>query len=97
VLSNVQKLNYLRAHLEGEAARAVAGFPLIGVNYQESLDVLRNRFGDQRRIINAHMHSMMSLPSAQNNIRTLYDVIENDVIKNHVQSLDNQQSPMELS
>jgi len=41
VLTNVQKLNYLRAHLEGEAARAVAGFPLISVNYQESLDVLR--------------------------------------------------------
>lgn len=62
--------------LKGEAARAVSGFPLIGVNYQESLDVLRNRFGDQRRIINAHMHSLMSLPSAQNNItslRTLYD------------------------
>ena len=27
VLTNVQKLNYLRAHLEGEAARALLGFP----------------------------------------------------------------------
>jgi len=34
VLTAIQKLNYLRAHLEGEAARAIAGFPLISVNYQ---------------------------------------------------------------
>ena len=27
VLTNVQKLNYLRVHLKGEAARAIAGFP----------------------------------------------------------------------
>ena len=81
VLTNVQKLNYLRAHLEGEAARAIAGFPLTSVNYQ-SLDVLRNRFGDQQKTINAHMHVLMNLPNANNNItslRTLCDVIENHV------------------
>ena len=82
VLTNVQKLNYLRAHLEGEAARAIAGFPLTSVNYHQSLDVLRNRFGDQQKIINAHMHALMNLPNANNNItslRTLCDVIENHV------------------
>ena len=82
VLTNVQKLNYLRAHLEGEAARAIAGFPLTSVNYHRSLDVLRNRFGDQQKIINAHMHALMNLPNANNNItslRTLCDVIENHV------------------
>ena len=82
MLTNVQKLNYLRAHLEGEAARAIAGFPLTSVNYQQSLDVLRDRFGDQQRIINAHMHALMSLPNANNNItslRTFHDVIENHV------------------
>ncbi len=82
VLMNVQKLNYLRAHLEGEAARAIAGFPLTSVNYHQSLDVLRNRFGDQQKIINAHMQALMNLLNANNNItslRTLCDVIENHV------------------
>ena len=82
VITNVQKLNYLRAHLEGEAARAVAGFSLTSVNYHQSLEVLRNRFGDQQKIINAHMHALMNLPSASSNItslKTLYDVIENHV------------------
>jgi len=31
-LSVVQKFNYLRAQLHGDAARVVAGFPLIGTN-----------------------------------------------------------------
>ena len=82
VLTNVQKLNYLRAHLEGEAARAIAGFPLTSVNYQQSLDLLKDRFGDQQRIINAHMHSLMNLPRASHNItglRAFHDAIENHV------------------
>ena len=82
VLTNVQKLNYLRAHLEGEAARAIAGFPLTSVNYHQSLDVLRERFGEHQRIINAHMHALMNLPHAHNvitSLRTFYDSIENHV------------------
>ena len=82
VLTNVQKLNYLRAHLEGEAARAIAGFPLTSVNYHQSIDVLRERFGEQHRIINAHMHALMNLPHTNNTItslRTSYDSIENHV------------------
>ena len=79
VLTNVQKLNYLRTHLEGEAARAIAGFPLTSVNYVPS--VLRCP-GDQQRIINAHMHVLMNLPNANNNIRSLRTF--HDVVENHV-------------
>ena len=78
----LRNLNYLRAHLEGEAARVIAEFPLTSVNYHQLLDVLRNRFGDQQKIINAHMHALMNLPNANNNItslRTLCDVIESHV------------------
>ena len=71
VLTNVQKLNYLRAHLEGKAARAIAGFPLTSVNYHQSLDVLRERFGEQQRIINTHIHALMNLPHANNTITSL--------------------------
>ena len=79
LLTDVQKLNYLRAHLKGEA---VAGFLFTSVNYGQPLDVLKYRFGDQQRIINAHMHALMNLPSASNNIsslRALHDVIESHV------------------
>ena len=40
-LSGVQKFNYLRAQLQGNAARAIAGFPLTDANYTHSIDLLR--------------------------------------------------------
>ena len=85
VLTNVQKLNYLRAHLEGEAARTIAGFPLTSVNYQQSVDLLKGRFGDQQRIVNAHMHALMNLPLAKNNITSLRGF--HDAIESHVRGL----------
>ena len=35
-LTGVQKLNYLRAQLQGDAAKVVAGFPLTNANYEHS-------------------------------------------------------------
>ena len=57
VLSDVQKLNYLRAHLGGEASRAIAGFPLTSANRCQSVDLLKDKFGQPQRIINAHAHA----------------------------------------
>ena len=41
VLSGVQKFNYVRAQLQGEAARAMARFPLTDANY---LHLIKERF-----------------------------------------------------
>ena len=60
VLSDVQRLNSLRAHLGGEASRAIAGFPLTSANYRQSVGLLRDRFGQPQRIVNAHMQTLMN-------------------------------------
>ena len=39
-LTGVEKFNYLRAQLEGEAARTVGGFPLTNANYEQSISLL---------------------------------------------------------
>ena len=85
VLSNVQKLNYLRAHLGGEALRAIAGFPLTSANYCQSVDLLKDRFGQPQRIVNAHMHALMNLPNPKNEINSLRKF--HDAIENHVRGL----------
>jgi len=36
-LSKVQKFNYLRAQLQGDALRAIAGLPLTNVNYDQAI------------------------------------------------------------
>ena len=85
VLSGVQKFNYLRAQLQGEAARAVAGFPLTEGNYTHSVDILKERFGQNQTIVNAHMQALMNLPPPKNTVtelRAFYDSIEG-----HIRSL----------
>ena len=66
VLSGVQKFNYLRTLLQGEAARAVAGFPLTDANCSHSVEILKERFGQTQKIVNAHMQSLLNLPNPRN-------------------------------
>ena len=40
-LTCVQKFNYLRAKLQGDAARVVIGLALTDVNYEQSVALLR--------------------------------------------------------
>ena len=66
VLSGVQKFNYLRTLLQGEAARAVPGFPLSDANYSHSVEILKERFGQTQKIVNAHMQGLLNLPTPRN-------------------------------
>ncbi|XP_077869631.1 uncharacterized protein LOC144361539, partial [Saccoglossus kowalevskii] len=43
-LDDVQKFQYLRAHLCGEAARTIDGLPLTNTNYIHALDLLTKRY-----------------------------------------------------
>ena len=44
-LTGVQKLNYLRAQLQGDAAKVVSGFLLSNANYEHSIALLTQRYG----------------------------------------------------
>lgn len=81
-LTGVEKFNYLRAQLEGEAARTVGGFPLTNANYDQSVSLLKARFGQQQRIVNAHMQALLDLQAANNtaaSLRHLYDTTESHI------------------
>ena len=81
-LSGVQKFNYLRTLLQGEAARAVAGFPLTDANYSHSVEILKERFGQTQKIVNAHMQSLLNLPNPRNtltDLRAFYDSTESHI------------------
>ena len=70
-LTGVQKFNYLRAQLKGDATRVVAGFPLTDVNYQHSITLLRERFGQPYKLINAHMQALLNLSNVTNSLSSL--------------------------
>ncbi|XP_064486042.1 uncharacterized protein LOC135398584 [Ornithodoros turicata] len=60
-LSTCDKFNYLRAALTGEAASAIAGLPPTERCYNDAVDILKGRFGDESLQIEDHMGRLMSL------------------------------------
>ena len=87
-LSGDQKFNYLQAQLKGDATRVVADIPLTDANYQHSIVLLRERFGQPNRLINAHMQALLNLTKlmqpthsqACNHFMTLLKIILEDCI-----------------
>ena len=70
-LSPVQKFSYLRSQLQGDAARAISGLPLTDDNYTESVRILRERFGQQYKLVDAHMEALLNVTAPSNNLVSL--------------------------
>ena len=82
MLDGVQKLNYLGAQLQGDAARVIARLPLTGVNYNNAMSLLIERFGQPHKIINAHMQALLVIAnpvSSLSSLQLFYDTIEGHV------------------
>ena len=78
-LNPVEKMNYLRAKLEGEAEEVISGLTLTNANYEEASRLLQKRFGQNKIIINAHYTSLMDMPASSSStsaLRTRYDSME---------------------
>jgi len=78
-LTGIEKFNYLRAQLDGEAARTASGLSLTDANYEQSISLLESRFGKKQRIIHVHIQALVDLPLPSNtaaSLRQFYDSIE---------------------
>ena len=84
--SDIQTFNYLRAQLRKDASRSVAGFPLTNANYQRSVELLQERFGQSHRIINAHMEAMLNLPNPSTQLVSLQQFY--DTLETHIRGLE---------
>ena len=58
-LPAISKFSYLQSVLAKDAKAAISGLPLTAANYQTALDLLRQRFGREERIINAHVQELL--------------------------------------
>ena len=88
-LSKIDKFNYLKSLVEGNAASAIDGFALTADNYESAVKLLKDRFADPQIIISSHMEELLNLPAVcdihkVSKIRQLYDSIET-----HIRSLRN--------
>ena len=78
-LSGVDKFNYLHSRLEGDVLEVIGGVTLTNANYDKAKDILKERYGRQDVIVNAHYKSLVNLPVSSlttSALRHAYDVIE---------------------
>ncbi|GFW51672.1 uncharacterized protein TNCV_1186041 [Trichonephila clavipes] len=78
-LTKVGKFSYLKSLLGGAAGNVVNGFALSDDNYDNALILLKERFGREGIVVNAHMSKLLNLyPVKDSNnvigLRKLYDI-----------------------
>ena len=78
-LSDIDKFNYLRAQLTGRAMDVISGLELTNKNYSIAIQLLKERYGKDQRIIDAHHAQLMNMPTVSNqtsSLRSFYDTME---------------------
>ena len=83
-LSGVEKFNYLRSKLTGEARSAISGLSLTNENYVIAIDILKERYGDTHETIDLHYKQIMNLPPAKSTIGSLRFFI--DKVEKHLRT-----------
>ena len=61
-LSPVNKLNYLKGMVIGQAGAAISGLKITPDDYKIALDILKSRFGDTNIIISAYKEQLDGMP-----------------------------------
>ena len=85
-MSDIEKFNYLKSKVTGEAKSAILGLSLSKENYQIAVDILKDRFGNKQEVIDLHYHKLINLPQAANKTNSLRNLLDN--IERHIRSLE---------
>ena len=85
-LSSMDKFNYLHSRLEGEALEVTRVMTLTNANYDKAKGILKERYGRQDVIVNAHYKSLVNLPVSSSTTSALCHTY--DVIKKQLRSLE---------
>ena len=81
-VNDIDKFNYLKGCLKGEAQATISGLTMSSENYTEAIDVLKDRFGNEQVLISAHMESLLKIDKIRSvtnikGLRMLYTHVEN--------------------
>ena len=85
-ITEVQKLNYLRTLLQGSALRVITGLPLTNDSYQHSVILLKERYGEPHKLVDAHMQALIGLSNPANTLAALQ--LFHDSVEGHIRSLE---------
>ena len=84
-LPKIEKFNYLKSRLSGDAQKAISGLPLSNDNYDIAIDILKTRFGRDQELVDLHYTQLINLQPATNKINNLRSLLNN--IEKHLRCL----------
>ena len=70
-LSNIEKFNYRRNKLSGDAKSAITGLSLSNENYSVALKILRDRFGNVQDTVDLHYTAIINMKPASDSVDSL--------------------------
>lgn len=85
-ISQIDKMNYLKAQLTNEAKLAISGLTATADNYTAAVNLLTERFGNPQLVIDAHYTALQNLSAAPNQHDKLRSLV--DAIEQHLNSLE---------
>lgn len=62
-ISAIQKFQYFKSTLQGEAAQVIAGLQTTGENYENAWELLIKSYDNSKIIINTHLTQLLELPT----------------------------------
>ena len=65
-LSDIDRFNYMRKYLAGQALTTISGLTLNSENYKEELDILIDRYRNPQVLISAHMETLVKTNKVKN-------------------------------
>ena len=84
-LTGIHKLNYLRSQLCGEACDVIAGLALTSPNYDISVTLLKDRYGQPDKLVLTYMQAFLDLPNPLNTLTSLQSF--GDGVEKYIHSL----------
>ena len=80
-LSDIDRFNYLKRYLKGQASDTISGLTLSSEHYNDAIQLLKSRFGNPQVLISAHVESLLKASRIKNKedikgLRKLYNDIE---------------------
>ncbi|XP_062606698.1 uncharacterized protein LOC134268455 [Saccostrea cucullata] len=85
-LTEVQKFNYLKSLVAEEASNTISGFALTHANYNRTIELLHERFGQKHKITQSYMQALLDLPTPKNNLTSLRHF--HDQVETYVRGLE---------
>ena len=64
-LSDIDKFNYLKNMLVGEARGSIAGLTLSNENYDIAIKIIHERFGNKQEVVDLHYNALIDLSPAK--------------------------------